>query len=119
MALIEFRIDLDGNNNVTIVSTVQRIDPGDEIVMITSTANAALQFNADSPFAAPAAEKILLLPQGESRMPLQVARSIDLSQEVALCGTADSEGNFNAWTQGAGFPGNGPIHNQSAGGGHS
>src|SRR5579871_3676243 len=109
MALIEYKIDRDINGNITIASTVLRIDPGDEIRLITTTPEAALEFSIDSPFSAPAAEKVYILPRADSASStLKVTRSIDLLKGVAQCGGADSAGNFTAWGgSSGGFPGTG------------
>jgi hypothetical protein len=106
MARIQFQINRDSNGNVTVASSILRIDPTDEIVMLTGTPGTALQWVADSPFADPAAEKVFILHQAAaSQPPLHATKSIDMSQPVATCGETDSAGNFTAWSQGAGFPG--------------
>jgi hypothetical protein len=107
MALIEYKINLDGSGKVVVTSIIRRLDPGDEILVVTETPNAALQWKASSPFASPAAEEIYVLPQASaSGQPLQVTRAIDLSQELAQCGEGDGKGNFVPWLQsGGGFPG--------------
>jgi hypothetical protein len=107
MALIEYKIDLDANGDVTIVPTIKRLDPGDEIHLVTETPDAALQFNNESPFLPPDADKVhILRPAGAAPQPLRPAAPIDLSQELAQCGKADSSGTFIPWLQGkSGFPG--------------
>lgn len=107
MARIEYRINQDPSGNVTVVSTIERLDPGDEILLVTTTGNAALQWIGESPFAPPADGKVFLLPHTDgSPEPLQVLKSVDMSAGVAQCGESDSGGNFRPWKQGqAGFPG--------------
>jgi hypothetical protein len=114
MALIEFKVNLDANNNIAVEATVLRVDPGDEVVLVTSTPNTALRFNPGSPFAAPAAEKIYLLPKETPSEPIQVTKSADLSQ-VAECGEADGAGNFAPWV--GGFPNGGGTNKPIIGGG--
>jgi hypothetical protein len=104
MAQIEYLIDLK-NGIVTITPTIRRLDPGDEIHLITTTPNAALQWNNESPFLTPAAESVLVLRQTSS--PAQVlnpAKPIDLSEALGQCGETDDAGKFTAWVNGAGFP---------------
>src|SRR5271165_572800 len=107
MALIEYRINRDSSGNITIVNTIQRIGPEDEIVVITDTPNTALQWIGVSPFAEPADRGIYRLPLAETYpQGLRATRSIDLAQEVGLCGEVDAEGNFKPWLAGGGgFPG--------------
>jgi hypothetical protein len=114
MARIEYTINLE-NGNTTIVTAVQRLDPGDEVVMITKTPNTALQFNTVSPFDAPANGKIYMLPrEGSPSQTLKVARSIDLSKEskeVVQCGESFGSGNFKAWA-GVGISPGGGVNNR-------
>jgi hypothetical protein len=106
MAQIEFRINLDGNGNVTIVPTIERLDPGDRIHLVTDTPNAALRWNGDSPFLAPAAGKVTLLtPSDSPRQTLEIARPTDMSKPLAQCGEGRNDGSFTSWPQvGGGFP---------------
>lgn|SRR5690348_5230867 len=116
MARIEFKIDRDSNGSAIITTTVERIDPTDEILLVTETANAALQWNRDSPFAAPAAEKVYTLPHASApREPLRAEKTVDLSQQVAQCG--EIAGEFVAWPQGPGLGGGGSTHMTGGGGG--
>jgi hypothetical protein len=111
VARIQFQINRDSSGKVTVAGSIQRIDPGDEIVMVTGTPGTALQWVADSPFAAPAAGKVFVLQQtNASQHPLRATKSIDMSQNVARCGETDSAGNFTPWSQGAGFPGIGTTN---------
>jgi hypothetical protein len=105
MAQIAYQINMDKDGTVTIVPVIRRLDPGDEIHLITSTPNAALRWNTGSPFQTPAAESVLLLRQTNS--PAQVlnpAKPIDLSEALAQCGETDGGGNFIPWGNGPGFP---------------
>ena len=112
MAQIKFVIDRDPTHNVTITTIVQRVDPSDEIVIVTHTSNAALEFNQDSPLGHPAGERIVALPlEGTSPAPLRPTVSVDMSQQVAQCGEQDIQGVFSPWglgTDAGGFPSNGP-----------
>jgi hypothetical protein len=111
MARIQYQINRDSSGNITVVGSIQRIDPGDEIVMVTGTPGTALQWVADSPFADPAAGKVFVLHQADaSQHPLRATRAIDMSQSVATCGETDGSGNFTPWSQGAGFPGIGTTN---------
>lgn len=105
MALIAYEINFGPNGSVTVVSTVKRIDPGDQLVLTSNTADAALQWETVSPFASPAAGKIFPL-LSESAVPVQVVTSMDPTQALAKCGTHDTDGTFTPWSQSAnGFPG--------------
>jgi hypothetical protein len=106
MAQIEFRINLDGNGNLTIVPTIERLDPGDRIHLVTDTPNAALRWNGDSPFLPPAADNVLLLtPASGPRQALEIARPTDMSQSLAQCGEKREDGSFSVWPQlKSGFP---------------
>jgi hypothetical protein len=105
MAQIEYLIDLT-NGVVTITPTIRRLDPGDEIHLITTTPNAALRWDAESPFLTPAEESVLLLRQKDSpAQALTPSKPIDLSKALGQCGETDgSGGNFTPWVNGAGFP---------------
>lgn len=113
MARIQFTIDRKIGGEVTIVPSIQRIDPGDEILMATTTPGTALQWKGDSPFAPPAAESVFVLHQGDgSQDPLHATKTIDMPKdvEIATCGEMDNGGKFTPWLQGAGFPGTGPTN---------
>ena len=110
MALIEYTINSDGECKVTIVPTIKRLDPGDEIQFVTSTPNAALQFTGESPFLPPHSQKVYALPRADSaRVSLKPARTIDLSQALAQCGVIEGEGVFVAWLKGGGLPDTGSL----------
>ncbi|HME08707.1 MAG TPA: hypothetical protein VKG25_16745 [Bryobacteraceae bacterium] len=108
MALIEINISMV-NGTLTIVPTIKRLDPSDEIHLISNTANAALKFNDNAPFRLPGADNVYMLPQPtDTRQPLQLSRSIDVSDPAsdgfAQCGQ-HINGEFQAWLQsGGGFP---------------
>ena len=105
MAQIEFRIDKDDTGKVVIAARVLRLDPGDEIHLATDTPNAALQFNGESPFLAPDTAKVYMLPGVDApRRALKPAKAIDMSLSLALCGVSFGDGQFAAWSTGAGFP---------------
>ena len=108
MAIIKYSIDFDASKNATVVvCTVQQIDPGDVVVVTTTTPNAALQL-IESPFAAPAAEKIYLIPhENADPQHLKVEKSSDLSLNVVQCGEADNDGLFKQWPGGGIQPGGG------------
>lgn len=104
MALIEYAINRDPNGDVTVVGTIRRIDPGDQLILTSGAADTALQWDAESPFAAPAAGKIFPLVSG-SAVPVQVVAPMDLTKALAQCGSQHSDGTFIAWKQGvSGFP---------------
>jgi hypothetical protein len=104
MARIEYKIDLDKNGRTSVVGTIIRIDPGDEIALVTNTANAALRWTAASPFESPAAESTYLMPQATAApAPLRVLRPT-LMAGLAECGEKDGNGNFTPWPGTSGFP---------------
>jgi hypothetical protein len=106
MALIEFKIDRDATGKTVIVSTVRRMDPGDEIVLITDTPGTALQWHVGSPFAEPAAGDVYPVPMSsDAAPPMLITKVIDMSQEVAQCGNGGGDVGFEAWPGGGGgFP---------------
>jgi len=104
MALIRFNINWDGSK-VTIVPDVQRLDPGDEIHLITGTKNGALQILEGSPLLPPGGDKVLMLSLEDSSQPIRFRDPIDLSKPHAVCGTSTGPGNFQSWLpSGGGFP---------------
>ena len=105
MALIEYIINSDGEGKVTIVPTIKRLDPGDEIQFVTSTPDAAVQFTGESPFLHPHVEKVYTLPRADSaRVSLKPSSAIDMSQPLAQCGVIKEGGVFVAWLKGGGIP---------------
>jgi hypothetical protein len=118
MAQIQYEIDYS-NGKVTITSKIQRLDPADEVLLVTATPNTALQFTGSSPFGAPATGKVYVLPKaGASSPALHVTKSIEMSKSVAQCGGVDSTGKFTAWGgKGGGFPGGGGTNRGAGGGG--
>ncbi len=104
MALIEYVINRV-NGGVSVVSTIKRIDPGDQLILTSNEPAAALQWTNGSPLAPPAADNIFPLPLVTgSAVPVQVVAQMDDRQLVALCGTQDSNGTFQAWEGANGFP---------------
>lgn len=100
MALITCNINRDGNGITKITYTVQRLDQNDELILVSNTTNAALNWTGASPFAPAAATKPLLVPQASAApAPLKITAS---TQQNAICGEVDN-GVFFPW-QGAGFP---------------
>jgi hypothetical protein len=112
MARIEYAVNRDANGQTTIVTTVQQIGPGDEVTFTTITPNAALQFNAVSPFAAPAVGELYVLPHADpSLQPLQVTK-ICSEGEIAQCGEVDIAGKFMRWAGTGVSPSGGTNHPQ-------
>ena len=66
MALIDCKIDKDANGQTTVSYTVQRIDPGDELNLITETPNAALRWSHDLPFGPAQAGEVYVLPHSST-----------------------------------------------------
>jgi hypothetical protein len=105
MALIEYAINWDPNGGVTVVGTVMRIDPGDQLILTSKDAGAALKWKTVSPFASPAAGQILPLSNG-SPVTVQVVTAMDPTKALARCGERDKDGTFKPWTHSKnGFPG--------------
>jgi hypothetical protein len=104
MARIEYRINRDKTGGASVVATVIRVDPGDEVLIVTDTPNATVRWNDISPFAPPAAEEVYVLPNSTvPSVPLTVVRSIEMVS-VADCGEKNSNGDFTAWPGASGFP---------------
>ena len=119
MAQIQFQIDYDSNGKVIITSTIQQIDPGDKVTLVTATPQTALQWGIPSPFAPPADGKLYVLPMASSGSPaLGVTTPVDMSKAVAQCGGVDTTGKFTPWGgSGGGFPGGGGTNRSGGGGG--
>jgi hypothetical protein len=104
MALIDCKIDKDANGKTTVTYTVQRIDPGDELNLITDTPNAALRWKNDFPFDSGKAGEVYPLPHvSADPKPFKVMKLMPLSSAVAECGEQDGGNLFQPWA-GAGFP---------------
>ncbi len=101
MALITCRINKDANGTTEVSYTVHRLDPGDEVILTTDTANAALEWTGTSPFAPAVTAKRFMIPHSAaSSAPLKITNS---EPQVAKCGVVDSDGQFQSWP-GGGFP---------------
>jgi hypothetical protein len=108
MALIQYVINRAANGGVSVVSTIKRIDPGDQLILTSNEPAAALQWKNGSPLAPPAADNIFPLPLVTgSAEPVKVLTQMDPTEALAQCGNQNA-GAFTPWTQAAnGFPGGG------------
>jgi hypothetical protein len=104
MALIGCKIDKDANGRTTVTYSVQRIDPGDELNLISDTTNAALKWNSGVPLAAARAGEVYPLPHvNAAAKPFKVTEPMSLSSAVAECGEQGDDNVFKPWA-GDGFP---------------
>jgi hypothetical protein len=113
MAQIDCKIDKDANGITTVSYTVQRIDLGDELNLITDTPNAALRWNGNLPFDSVQAGEVYPLPHvSASPKTFKVMKAMPLSSPVAECGEQEGDNLFEPWA-GAGFPNIGSSQKQS------
>src|ERR1700755_357370 len=98
MALIDCKIDKDATGKTTVSYSVRRIDPGDELNLVTDTSNAALRWNGDHPFEAVQAGDVYLLPNVSTvTKPFKVVRPLPFSSAVAECGEQIGGNVFEPW----------------------